>query len=988
MTVFSIAAGIPFDEAMAAQLLDEAGGDPLRLAAMTVIVPTNRARRAFRNAFLRCSGGRPLVLPRLLAVGEMDEDEALFAGFRGEAEAALETLPPAMPTLTRQVLLSQLILAKGGNTVDQAARLAAELARLLDIVQAEELSFDRLATLVPEQYAHHWQLTLQFLEIVTQAWPGVLAAHGCVDAATRQARLLRTQADLWRQIPPAGPVIIAGVNGSQPAVRALLVAVAGLPQGRVVLAGLDNHLDEVAWAAVDASHPQFALKQLLAALEVPRAAVAEWPSPVGRRSPLEREHLISSVLRPASQSERWQALGPLAREAVEGITRLDCPNPREEALAIALVMREALEIDDRTAALVTPDRDLARRVSGELRRWGIAADDSAGRPLMVTPPGAFLRLTLAMVADDFAPVALLAVLKHPLAGLGMAVGRLREAARQLERLALRGVRPAPGVAGLRAALAASRQGERVEAEVWDMLDRLESRTADLVAALARGPQPLADVLECHLQAAEALADSDELAGPLRLWASDAGEAAADFARALSEAAEWLPSIDPAGYAALFDTLMVGRMVRPEFGSHPRLAIWGPLEARLQHADVMIIASLNEDRWPAPPANDPWMSRPMRAAFGLPSLESKIGLTAHDFAGLMGSPRVILTRALKQDGTPTVPSRWLLRLDAVLKAGGQTLHNAQSPWSSWAARWDDPASVTPVGRPNPTPPLSARPNQLSVSDVELWRRDPYGLYAKKILRLKALDPLEAEPGMADYGILVHRALENFRRAYPGPLPPDALGLLIAMGDTAFADLAERPSVQAFWRPRFARIAAWVIEHERARLANVQQSFLEIRGTRHWDGFTLSAKADRLDVLADGTLAIIDYKTGSLPTAADITAGYAGQLPLEAAIAEAGGFVGVGGRETSQLLYWHLHGKADGGGLEKALPEPWILQKQAVSGLLALVAAYQDPAVGYPSQPSAKAAPRYSDYQHLARVKEWASFGGEEGDGDGEEGGDDD
>lgn len=984
MTVYSIAARLPFADSIAAHLIAEAGDDPLGLAAMTLLVPARRARRTLREAFLRRSGGRPLVLPRLIAVGDLDEDEALFAGFAGAgimgeggglAEAA--DLPPAIPALRRQILLTRLILARGGETVDQAARLAGELASLLDQVQTEDLGFERLAQLVPEKLASHWQVTLDFLRIVTDVWPAVLAEAGCLDPADRRNRLLRLQAEAWRRQPPAGPVIAAGINGSMPAARDLLITVANLPRGRVVLAGLDRHLDDEGWQAVEPSHPQYALKQALDALNLDRAEVLDWPSAPEGRTPPGREALLSEVLRPAATTHRWREIGPLDPDALRGVTRIDCPTPREEALTVALMLRNALETPDRTAALVTPDRDLARRVTAELRRWDITADDSAGRPLMVTAPGAFLRLVAAMAADAFGPVSTLSVLKHPLCGLGMATAPFRDLVRRLETDVLRGVRPGPGIAGLRAALTAAR---RNDPPLFALLDTLEALTAPLATLMAGGPVPLATLIEGHMRAAEALAATDDTAGPLRLWAGDAGDAAAEFVRSLSESAAPLDALAPPEYPAVFDTLMVGQSVRPEFGSHPRLSIFGPLEARLQHADVMIVGGLNDDGWPPRPLTDPWMSRPMRRDFGLPLPEMRIGLAAHDFAGLLGSPEVILTRSLKVDGTPTVASRWLLRLDAVLKAGGLALP-AEAPWLPWALLVDQPEGPpSPIGRPAPRPPVSARPARLSVTQIETWMRDPYGLYAQQVLGLRRLDPLDAEPGPSEYGTLVHAALEAFLRQFPKDLPDDAEEHLIRCGDAAFADLIARPAVQAFWGPRFRRLAAWVVAHERSRRAGVQESVLEQRGEMAVGAFTLTAKADRIDLMRDGSLAVIDYKTGKPPSAREVAAGYAPQLPLEAAIAAEGGFPGVPKRAAAQLLYWWLRGAADEGGLEtSAGSDPATLVTEAVDGLRALIAVFNDPETPYLSRPHPSSAPAYSDYQHLARVKEWAAGGG---DGDGE------
>lgn len=988
MQVFTIAPRLPFADMLAARLLAEAGDDPLALARLTILLPTRRARRTLREAFLRRSAGRPLILPRLAALGDLDEDETLFAGFLGDGAAALPAteIPPAIPPLRRQLLLTRLILAMPGDvskaqTTDQAARLAGELGRLLDQVQTEGLSFDGLATLVPDRYAAHWQITLTFLEVLTRLWPALLESEGCLDPADRRNRLLRAQAVSWQAMPPAHPVIAAGITGSIPAAAELLAVIAGLPQGRVVLPGLDRDLDEDSWQVLEDSHPQHALKRLLETIGIDRAAVADWPVPPetlppDARAHADRERLASELMRPALTTHLWRGMKPFESRAIDGLVRLDCPTPREEALAIALLMREAVETPDRTAALVTPDRDLARRVAAELRRWKIVVDDSAGRPLAVTPPGAFLRLTAAMISDDFAPVPLLTVLKHPLCAAGLNQGVFRDAVRRLETAVLRGVRPAPGLAGLRdAVLKAPDRADTTGLDV--LLDGLEACCAEMAGLMAQEAVPFSVLLDAHMRLAEALCATADIAGPLRLWAEDAGETAAALVRELTECADTLQPLPPLHYGGLLDTLMGGQGVRTEFGSHPRLSILGPMESRLHHADLMILGGLNEDVWPPVTATDPWMSRPMRGDFGLPQPEQKVGHTAHDFVGVFCAPRIAMTRAEKVEGTPTVPSRWLLRLETAMAAGGLPKLAGTGPWLAWAENLDLPDAVCPMPRPAPTPPVLARPTRLSVTRIETWMRDPYALYAEKVLGLRALAPLDAEPGAADYGTLVHKALELFIKRYPKDLPDDAEAALLACGEEAFAQDFSRPGVWAFWWPRFQRLAGWLVTHEAARRPAIAKSLLEIKGETVIDGLTLTAKADRIDLMSDGTVTIIDYKTGKPPPAKEVAAGYAPQLPLEAVIAMAGGFPDIApDSDIAGLLYWHLKGDEGGGKEQVAGKDPMALARDALAGLRDLIRVFSDPDTPYECRPHPRMVPTYSDYGHLARIKEW-SAGGDEG-----------
>jgi ATP-dependent helicase/nuclease subunit B len=980
--VYSIPAWAPFVDTLAAGIRDIVGDAPEDLARVRVLLPTRRACRALREAFLRLGGGRPLLLPRMTPLGDMDEDELALGAWTGEfpdtgVTAAFE-VPPAISALRRQLLLSRLVLArdKRRTTPDQAARLAAELARLVDQVHTERLSFDQLGGLAPDDFARHWQVTLGFLTLVTRHWPAILEAEACVDPAARRNLLLDAQARAWRDDPPDHPVIAAGSTGSIPATADLLRAVAHLPRGCVVLPGLDRTADPETWDALGPTHPQFGIARLLEHLNVQPAAVAEWPSVVVPRTGPARAALINDALRPPAATG-CRNTAPPAPAALDGVTRVDCPTPQDEAGVVALIMRQVLDDPGggRTAALVTPDRALARRVAAALRRWGVTVDDSAGRPLAETAPGSFLRLTAGMVAEAMTPVPLLAALKHPLAAGGQPAAIFRARVRELETAALHGPRPAAGIAGLRAALPRKAKGLRA------LITDLDRRTRPFTRLLARQRVPVRDLLRAHVAMAEALAETDGEPGGARLWAGEAGEAAAGFVAELSEAAGTFGPIRGPHYLALLDALMAGRVVRSRYGGHPRLYIWGLLEARLQQADVLILGGLNEGTWPPEAYANPWMSRPMMAKFGLPPPERRIGMTAHDFAQAICASRVYLTRAQRVEGTPGVPSRWLLRLENHLRGTPLEGTLASAPaWLRWARSLDEPEGHDPVGPPAPAPPVAARPRRLSVTRVETWIRDPYALYAEHILALRPLDPIDADPGAADRGIIVHRALEKFIRDHPGPLPDDAVDRLLAIGTEVFEATLARPGVRAFWWPRFERIARWFVAFERQRRAAGHVTVTtEARGTLNLDGpggpFVLTARADRIDRHRDGGLAIVDYKTGQVPTWPQVRTGLVPQLSLEAAIARSGGFDGVAAEDVTQLSYLGLSGGRQPGQENALADDAAGIAAEARDGLERLIAAFDDPATPYLSRPRPMFIGRFGDYDHLARVKEWPTDGGD-------------
>ena len=991
--VFTIPAGTGFLDALASGLLAETAGEPLALAGYRILLPTRRSCRALQEAFLRRSDGQPLLLPKLQPLGDVDADEILLTGGPGDNDEALGEsgefdLPPAIAPLRRQLLLTRAILAAGRQLgshppgIDQASRLAGELARLLDQMATEQVGFEGLGDLALD-HAEHWQKTVRFLEILSDVWPAMLATEGALDPAERRNRLLAAEAARLRDHPPADPVIAAGSTGSIPATAELLAVIAALPHGRVILPGLDRESGHEDWQAIESDplHPQHGMALLLKRFGLAPAEVALWPDqalrqllPMALSVPASRARLINEALRPAETTALWHDFAEKSdRErialALKNVERVDCATLQDEAQVIALRMRQALEEPGKRAALVTPDRDLARRVAGELGRWDIEIDDSAGRPLSLTPPAVFLRLVADTIAERAAPATLLSLLKHPIAACGVKPVACRQFARELD-MALRGPRPRPGLKIL------ARSARLKEDDLKRFVARLAAQAESFADLIRRRSVRPADLLATHIALAEALAASDSEAGPARLWAGEAGEAAANFVTELAEGLADFPPIAGSRWPALFESLMAGRVVRPRFGRHPRLSIWGPLEARLQQADLVILGGLNEKTWPPEAAVDPWFSRPMRQALGLTSPERRIGMAAHDFAQAAASaPELMLTRSLRVEGSPTVPSRWLLRFESLLrllKIPPETLH--AGIWLGWQRRLDDVATVAPIRAPAPRPPVELRPTSLSVTEIETWLRDPYAIYARRILNLEPLDPLDADPTAAERGSFIHEALEKFIKATGDGLPADAHEQLMEFGRKAFGQALERPTVFAFWWPRFRRIAHWFVENEVRYRLDLVASIAETKAVMELSlpgcrPFTLRGKADRIDRLRAGGLAIIDYKTGGIPSDRQIQSGYAPQLPLEALMAASGNFAGVPAERVEELAYWQLKGGRVIAERVKVKGDAMGLAAFYRSRLETLIAAFNDRDMPYHPLPDPKFIPQFRLYDHLSRRAEW-------------------
>lgn len=950
--VYTVASGAGFLDALAAEILRRHGSDAFGLSDCLILLPNRRAQGALMQAFLRAGGGSAALLPRIRALGDVDSAELDLGG-----PAALD-LPPRLDEPQRLLALATLIdrwAQRTGQDLAPASRLdlARSLSDLIDSIATEGLNAEDLDRLVPDDLARHWQISLTLLSILMAEWPAFLQQIGRLDPAAHRDRLIRAQAAAWVERPPLTPVYVAGSTGTIPATADLMARVLSLPQGAVVLPGLDREMDAAAWAGLDETHPQHAMKQLLDRLGLDRATVRDWPlepACAARADAVaDRLALLRLGLSPPDQVHRWADRQPPAPRALD---RVDLADQRREAGYIALRMREALETPGRTAALVTPDRGLARRVRSELSRWGLDVDDSAGEPLGQTRPGRFVRLMLAAAQDGFRPVALLSLLKHPLCAPAGDREGVRRLARTLERRALRGVRPAAGLDALAKTANTALKGSDVEA-----LSALIDQLGPLEALVGGAGRDLAALLDGHRAAAEALAGEPEA-----LWAGEAGEALALMFADWQAAALAQPvSLAGRDYPALFDTLMAGQTVRPHHGGHARLSIWGPIEARLQQADLMILGGLNDGVWPPFPETDPWMSRDMRARFGLPPVTRRTGQSAHDFVEAAAAPEAVLTRARKVDRAPAVASRWLTRLAAL------GLEPTPEPRLAWLTRLERPAAADPGQPPEPRPPIAARPKRLSVTQVERWMRDPYGLYAAKILRLPVLDPLEADPAGGERGEIIHQALETFYRGLNGHWPEDALDRLLVAGREAFEPWLDRPAIATFWWPRFERIAEAVVAEEgRRRALGHRPLLLEADAELNVGGFILTARADRLDRLADGRLEILDYKTGQVPDRRRVAAGYAPQLPLEGLMAERGAFTGrpetVGG-----LAFWKLTGGAKGLEIHPVKDQDARIA-QAEDGLRQLIARFNDPQTPYLSQPQPDFA-AFGDYDHLARLAEW-------------------
>ncbi|MCP1167594.1 double-strand break repair protein AddB [Limimaricola litoreus] len=958
--LYALPCGVDFAEGLVAGLRARFGDQgPEAMARVTVYLGTNRMRRRVRDIF---DQGPATLLPRLRLITDL----------------ALDPMGPELPLpvapLRRRLELTQLVARLIEAQPDLAPRaalydLSDSLAGLMDEMQGEGVSPDDIAGLDVTDLSGHWARSLQFLNIVN-IWFGPDAAP---DREARQRMAVERLIATWAETPPEDPVIVAGSTGSRGATALFLDAVARQDKGAVVLPGVDMDQPQDVWERLDEAlaaedHPQFRFRRILRMLEMEAAELRLWhgtpaPSPA-------RNRLVSLSLRPAPVTDQWRDEGPGLGDlgpATEGLTLLEAPSPRMEAETIALRMRAAVD-EGKTVALVTPDRMLTRQVSAALDRWDLVADDSAGVPLPLTPPGRFLRLVAEAMGERPGPSAILSLLKHPLCHSGHDRGPHVRRANELElELRKKGI-AFPKAAQLRewAIETAGSKPGRINWADW-LCHALDMIPNDAI-------RPLSEHLKCHIELAEYLAAGPEAEGSGQLWDKDAGRKARKTCETLAEHAEASGEMGIRDYRALFIGVFRNEEVRNPDTGHPQVLIRGTLEARVQGADLTILASMNEGSWPEAPPADPWLNRKMRAQAGLLLPERRIGLSAHDYQQAVAVREVWITRSTRSSDSETVPSRWINRLTNLLEGlpeqgGRAALAEMRARGADWLARATAlsvaQARVPPAPRPSPRPPLSARPDKLSVTAIRTLIRDPYAIYARNVLRLRSLDPLTSSPDAALRGTVLHEVFEKFLKEGIAPADPRAKARLMAVTEEVLEAQCPWPTVRRLWIARIVRISDWFLTTEAARQKLATPRHFEIDGSARMEdlNFTLTAQADRIDEGPEG-LHIYDYKTGAPPTKSQQKT-FEKQLLLEAAMAERGGFDKAGAGRVAGASYIGLAGK----GTTVDAPLDEIPPAQVWAQLRELIARWQEPERGYSARMAMMSDKDRSDYDHLSRFGEW-------------------
>ncbi|MGJ8627178.1 MAG: double-strand break repair protein AddB [Sulfitobacter sp.] len=964
--VFGLAPGVDFPAALVKGLKDRLDGHPPEaMARVDLIVNTNRMARRLRDIF---DAGPSGFLPRIRLVTDLD---TLVPGIN---------LSPSTSQLRRRLELAQLIskLIDADPTLAPRSSLYAladSLAGLIDEMQGEGVAASKVAELDVSDQSGHWERAQRFLTIAQGYLNETLSQP---DSEARQRQLVCQIIAKWQKEPPLNPVILAGSTGSRGTTSLLMQAVAGLPLGAVVLPGFDFDMPTAVWSDLDQEllsedHPQYRFRHLMRALDLPRAGIETWAiTPPPSES---RNALISLSLRPAPVTHAWLTEGPKLNalsDATSGLTLVEAPTPRIEALAIAMRLRQAVA-EGKTAALITPDRMLSRQVTAALDQWNILPDDSAGTPLQLSPPGRFLRHVAALFVRRLDAEALLTLLKHPLTHSDQDRNFHQLNTQLLEMQIRRDGLPYVDAVGLMrvATHATEKQSDPAAFLAWAEWVATTFTAHDGVES-----RSLADWVNHHLSLANTIAAGQSKTDDHELWKRKAGEKAHDIMADLTDHAEYGGVMAASDFADLVGALLATGEVRDRDAPHPHVMVWGTLEARVQGADLVIMGGLNDGTWPEAPKPDPWLNRKMRLDAGLLLPERRIGLSAHDYQQAIAAPEVWLTRAIRSDEAETVPSRWLNRLGNLLnglpKNGGpkawEAMQQRGNLWLDQARALEAFERIPPAIRPSPRPPRSARPLGLSVTEIKRLIRDPYAIYAKHILRLRPINPLVQSPDAPVRGIILHEVMERFIKSVsdtPALLTKDHL---MEVAENVLLVEAPWPAARTIWKARIERVADWFLANERLRQGYSRPIAFEkgARGTHIFAdlGFTLTGYADRIDVTEDGDALIYDYKTGTPPSKKEQQI-FDKQLLIEAAMVEEGGFKEVGVASVAHAAFIGLGAKP----VEIAAPldeEPPI---EVLRGLHELIAKYLNEKQGFTSRRIVKTEEASGDYDQLARFGEW-------------------
>lgn len=950
--IFNIEYHNSFTDDLVKGIFERFGKDSFILSKIKIFLPNRRSCLALREAFLRNCDNNAMLLPSIKPISGIGfEDTILFE----QTNKELLDLPPVVSDFESKIILTKLIYKwqcskdnKSVGNYSQAAQLSGELKNLLELTHQHKVDLRDIAEIVPADLANHWQSTLEFLNIIINNWPAILEDQGLINSYDYQEKVLSVFTKSLQSKSPEYPIIVAGSTGSTPFIADFIKSISDIDNCYIILSGLDTRTDPEIIDSQSPTHPQYYLNKLINHLQIDYTNVKRWIE--SEKENIIKSDLIRNIMLPSNLTARWQEFREKPIK-IDNLTIIETDNSFEEAKAIALILKETLQTPKKTACVVTQDRELAKQISFNMQKWDILINDSSGVELKNTPVANFFKLIAQMAKSRFAPIDFLSCLKHPLASMGLKPGQVKPIVREIELKILRGVRPQNFLFEL----------EKIAPEWFCQIIQSGEKFA---SSLNSKDASLEEIIQNHIEFAYKIAKTDQDLAEINLWGRDYGEQFKNWFDDFLNHASYLEDFHPSSYLGVFDAFLSGIKWRPKYGFHPRVSILTPMEARLQHFDVVILGGMNEGVWPQNINPDYWLNNSIREKLDLPNIQSDIGKSAHDFAKLFCFPNVYISRAEKSGTSHNIASRWLLKLDAILKISNSTNYvKPKQDWTNWASVLENPSNIEYSQPPCPKPAVKYRPKKLSVSTISKLMRNPYDVYASKILKLKPLDKIDQDPNNADFGNIVHDILDIYNKGHSLSANFDQnYQTLINIGNDRFSQKSIPDSLRLMWWLKFESLAKWFVEEDSERRKIVSKIYSEITGELIIDDYTITAKADRIEIMKNSNTAqIIDYKTGSIPSKKDIVNGFAPQLSIEAIMLDNNAF-GVP-TKTQLIEYWKLNKDSKINGFSSNLEE---LLNSTEQGIKKLINTFNKESTPYLYKPTSYNDSYDTEYDHLSRV----------------------
>ncbi|MBX9697626.1 MAG: hypothetical protein K2X53_06040, partial [Alphaproteobacteria bacterium] len=698
--------------------------NPLALVHHTLFLPTRRSARAFEKCLAAHTTQGLISPPRIIALTDFPPEAFDWEGVT------------ILPTVTeRQLLMVELLRGKRFDVVlgkqkslPQLLNYASALLDQIDELLLFEVAEDKLSKLVRHDLPQNQIQALHVLHQAYRDWEPFLDRQGFRDPT--KVRVARYRAYIKTLHDHPHPVIALGIEAAYGFVRDLLKAILNARKGEIILRGGEEEATNTR-DSEKSHHPDFHRNRLLRSLGLDHSDL----SSLKKEGVSPRRHLLEGVFQGRTHEN---SPSPLSEEEIKNLSLLESGTLFEEAEVITLMMAEGVADPLKTVALITTNQTLSSHVMALLKRFGINPDHSKAHAFSQTPLGRLLHLVASFLVDPYSPVTLLSLLKHPYVSLDQGRLPVLVLARFLENNVMRTDRMVHSERDL-----FSKTMPEAEKALFTKLLNLKERGQQLLHT--KEPTSFSQALLLVQSTLEALSLKTTLEGIGDIYDTPEGAKFKVWSAAVMTSPLGKTTIEMRCFPSVLRELVDAIPVSKAWGYHPRAFILGPLEARLLSFDRVILADFNEGRWPRKSGDAVWMNQRMKQDVGIVSDVIQMSQEADDLRALLSMGEVFITRALRVEGSPSVPSRWLLRLQAFLAQKGVQLSSVEH-YKEWARScWHEPLKegdvpLRPLEKPMAHPPLDARPKRLTISGLNLLKRNPYAFYVSTILKLDALKPL--------------------------------------------------------------------------------------------------------------------------------------------------------------------------------------------------------------------------------------------------------